>query len=299
MTQEVRQWRRTCSIGPARRALYAALRRFWHPVLWADELGDRPVAARLLDEPLVLVRLDGEVRAFRDLCVHRGTALSLGWVEDGCLVCAVPRLDVRRGRRLHADPGQPRDEHPEQGPDLALRRGRARRADLGLPRRRRARRCRCPRFPEWADDAYRKIKIPQYDWHCSAARRVENFVDFSHFAWVHEGILGDRSKPEIPDHDVVRDATTLWFELGIEEPANDLKGDAGDAGPDPARAEPVHDLDAVHGAPRPAAGGRPPLRAVRRVVPAVGQGDPQLHLERAQLRPRPGRATRASSTSSR
>ena len=77
-----------------------------------------------------------------------------------------------------------------------------------------------PAFPEWADDSYRKIRIPQYDWHCSAARRVENFVDFSHFAWVHEGILGDRSKPEIPDHDVVRDATTLSFELGIEEPAN-------------------------------------------------------------------------------
>src|SRR4029077_5205381 len=82
---------------------------------------------------------------------------------------------------------------------------------------------------EWVDDAYRKIKIPQYDWHCSAARRVENFVDFSHFAWVHEGILGDRAKPEIPDHDVVRDATTLAFELGIEEPANPLKGDAAEA----------------------------------------------------------------------
>ena len=84
-----------------------------------------------------------------------------------------------------------------------------------------------PDFPEWGDDAYRLIKIPQYDWHCSAARRVENFVDFSHFAWVHEGILGDRSRPEIPDHDVYRTDTTLWFRLGIEEPANDLKGDTG------------------------------------------------------------------------
>ena len=97
-------------------ALYRALRRFWHPVLWADELGDRPVAARLLDEPIVLVRLDGEVRAFKDLCVHRGTALSLGWVDDGHLVCAVPRLDVRPRRRLHPDPVQPRDEHPDARP---------------------------------------------------------------------------------------------------------------------------------------------------------------------------------------
>ena len=70
-------------------ALYRALRRFWHPVMWADELADRPVATLLLDEPLAIVRLDGEVRAFKDLCVHRGTALSLGWVEAGSsLVCA-------------------------------------------------------------------------------------------------------------------------------------------------------------------------------------------------------------------
>ena len=49
-----------------------------------------------------------------------------------------------------------------------------------------------PDFPEFADGSYRSIKIPSYDWSCSAARRVENFVDFSHFPWVHEGILGDR-----------------------------------------------------------------------------------------------------------
>ncbi len=213
--------------GEAR--LYGALRRFWHPVLWAEELADRPVAARLLDEPVVLVRLDGQVRAFRDLCVHRGTALSLGWVEGDCLVCpyhgwtydsegvctripASHGTNIPRRARITAYAAA---EHAgliwvclETDEDGAA----------ALP---------LPDFPEWSDDAYRKIRIPQYDWHCSAARRVENFVDFSHFAWVHEGILGDRAKPEIPDHDVVRTDATLWFRLGIEEPANDLKGDTG------------------------------------------------------------------------
>ena len=209
-------------------ALYRALRRFWHPVLWADELGARPVAATVLDEPLAIVRLGGEVRAFKDLCVHRGTALSLGWVEDGHLVCAYhgwtydpdgvcTRIPSSHGTNIPSKArivGYRAVEHAgliwvclDDEPAMPL-----------------------PAFPEWADEAYRKIKIPQYAWHCSAARRVENFVDFSHFAWVHEGILGDRAKPEIPDHDVVRDATTLAFELGIEEPANPVKGDAGDAG---------------------------------------------------------------------
>ena len=85
-----------------------------------------------------------------------------------------------------------------------------------------------PEFPEFADPTYRTIKIPSYDWACSAARRVENFVDFSHFPWVHEGILGDRARPEIPDHEVVRNETMLRFKLGIEEPANPLKADVAD-----------------------------------------------------------------------
>ncbi len=207
-------------------ALYRALRHFWHPVLWADELEDRPVAARLLDEPLALVRLGGAVRAFKDLCVHRGTALSLGWVDDDHLVCAYhgwtydpdgvcTRIPASHGTNIPRKARITRYATVEHAGLIWVCL-----ADDGaaMP---------LPDFPEWLDSSYRKIKIPQYDWHCSAARRVENFVDFSHFAWVHEGILGDRSKPEIPDHDVVRTDRTLWFRLGIEEPATALKGDSG------------------------------------------------------------------------
>ena len=82
-------------------ALDRALRRAWHPVCVASELGDAPLAVRLAGEPLVVVRLGNEVAAFPDLCVHRGTALSLGWIGAGdapapdgspatgesCLVC--------------------------------------------------------------------------------------------------------------------------------------------------------------------------------------------------------------------
>ena len=211
-------------------ALYRALRRFWHPVLWADEVVDRPVAAMLLDEPLAIVRLGGDVRAFKDLCVHRGTALSLGWVEGGAsLVCAYhgwtydpdgvcTRIPASHGTNIPNKARIVRYQAVEHAGLIWVC------LDDELPA------LPLPAFPEWADETYRKIKIPQYDWHASAARRVENFVDFSHFAWVHEGILGDRAKPEIPDHDVVRDATTLSFELGIEEPATAVKGDSGDGG---------------------------------------------------------------------
>ena len=75
--------------------LYEALRDYWHPVAYASELdGGGPLAATLLDEPLVLARIDGRVSAFRDVCVHRGTALSLGVV--GLNSAEVPRRGLHR-----------------------------------------------------------------------------------------------------------------------------------------------------------------------------------------------------------
>ena len=48
----------------------------------------KPFGTILLDEPVVIWRTsDSTPYAMRDLCIHRGTALSLGWVENDCLVC--------------------------------------------------------------------------------------------------------------------------------------------------------------------------------------------------------------------
>src|SRR5262245_42677451 len=66
----------------------AALRACWHLVAFAAGLGADPVATDLLEEPLVLWRdASGEAHAFSDLCIHRGTALSLGTVEGDEIVC--------------------------------------------------------------------------------------------------------------------------------------------------------------------------------------------------------------------
>jgi nitrite reductase/ring-hydroxylating ferredoxin subunit len=71
-----------------RRRLYESYAQYWHPVAYADEVGERPVAVRLLVDEFVVVRLRGEVRAFVDRCVHRGTPLSLGWVDNDRLRCS-------------------------------------------------------------------------------------------------------------------------------------------------------------------------------------------------------------------
>src|SRR3989304_2296245 len=68
--------------------LYRARRGYWQPALHAKAPTDKPQPAVVLGERLVIARMGGEVAAFPDLCVHRGAALSLGWVEGDQLRCA-------------------------------------------------------------------------------------------------------------------------------------------------------------------------------------------------------------------
>jgi len=196
-------------------ALYRALRHFWHPVMYAADLDERPRQVFLLDQQLVVVRLGGEVRCFPDLCVHRGTALSLGWVEGDQLRCAYHGW--------------------KYGPDGVCTEIPAR-FGSNIPRRARLRSYRAqeqggmiwvslveepafpiPEFPEFEDPSYRSFPVPSYEWHCSAARRIENYVDFAHFAWVHDGLLGSRDQPEVPDHDTWREGGELRFGYGFDE----------------------------------------------------------------------------------
>lgn len=53
---------------------------WWHPVGYSHEIkATEPFGTFLLDEAIVVWRTSGrDVHAMRDVCIHRGTALSLG-----------------------------------------------------------------------------------------------------------------------------------------------------------------------------------------------------------------------------
>ena len=54
--------------------------------------------------------------------------------------------------------------------------------------------------------APRRLIYGPFDVATSAPRAVENFLDTSHFAFVHEGWLGDLAHPEVPHHEVTHTA---------------------------------------------------------------------------------------------
>jgi phenylpropionate dioxygenase-like ring-hydroxylating dioxygenase large terminal subunit len=209
--------------------LYEGLRRYWHPVMFADELTGLPQAVTLLGERVVVVRLGGGVSAFRDLCVHRGSALSVGKVVDGDqLVCGYHGWRYNKDGICISIPARPGASIPSkarvQRYDAAEHVGLIWVCLDGPPE------LPLPQYPEFADTAYHTIKIPTYDWRCGAARRVENFVDVAHLPFIHEGILGDPRKPEVPNYQVTRTDAALCFAAGLEQqPGNPFKLDGADS----------------------------------------------------------------------
>jgi phenylpropionate dioxygenase-like ring-hydroxylating dioxygenase large terminal subunit len=64
------------------------LRRFWHPIEVAADLGDRPKAIRILGEDLVLFRnLSGELGLLHRHCPHRGASLEFGRITAQGIQC--------------------------------------------------------------------------------------------------------------------------------------------------------------------------------------------------------------------
>lgn len=69
------------------RRYFAGFANVWTPVLDSSKLESAPVAVRVGGENLVFFRGRVGPAALLDRCPHRGVALSLGRVRDGCLEC--------------------------------------------------------------------------------------------------------------------------------------------------------------------------------------------------------------------
>ena len=201
-----------------------ALRQFWYPVLWAKEVTDKPVAAKLLDQPIVVWRSNGKVAAFYDLCIHRGSPLSLGWINGDQLVCAYHGWNYGSDGSCTLIPSLPPDReippkarakafHVQERYGLIW-------ICLGEPRR------DIPEFPpEFTDPNFNwEPYTSEGQWRANAARMIENLADFSHFPWVHAGILGDPQQPQCPAITITK--TTGGFQYEIDTPVNKFRPDS-------------------------------------------------------------------------
>ena len=184
----------------------------FHPVALVDELGERPLPVQLLGHELVLWRDSrGDVHAADDRCPHRGAALSLGRVQGDTLECAYHgwRFDGRgQCVAVPALPGfTPPAGHRACTHSVRLAFGLvwvALEADVPADAP-----DRLPHFAAEQDAHLRKLCCGPYDVATSAPRIVENFLDMSHFGFVHEGLLGAREFTAMAPHAV--EATANGF----------------------------------------------------------------------------------------
>ncbi|MEG3895852.1 MULTISPECIES: aromatic ring-hydroxylating dioxygenase subunit alpha [unclassified Microcoleus] len=182
---------------------WKALAPFWYPIAFSHEVTDRPFAAKLLDERLVLFRLsDSSIVAARDLCLHRGAPLSLGWVENDELQCKYHGIRYDKSGQCTRIPAQPDAAIPAR---LKLttyavteRYGLVwvRLVDNGS--------VHFPDFKEWNDPDYIQVLPASVAIEAAAGRQVEGFLDVSHFAFVHTESFGERENQEVPDYPVER-----------------------------------------------------------------------------------------------
>lgn len=199
-------------------------KQLWHPVTASHRVRDAPVAVELLGKPLVLWREPGHegapgvVHAWADRCPHRGASLSLGrvlnhlhgarlecpyhgWQFGGDTAAQQAVVPVAVGRCVHV-PAAPVFEPPASHCATVFEA--VERHGLVWVRLQRPDRTRVPAalteppaFEPWSDPLWRQVLCGPYEVNTSAPRLVENFLDLSHFGFVHEGWLGERSHAQV------------------------------------------------------------------------------------------------------
>ncbi len=179
----------------------------WHPVALSSDVADRPVAAQLLDQSIVLWRdAQGLAHAWADKCPHRGAKLSLGKVQTSAqgrstLECAYHGWQFDGAGRCAVVPALPAFAPPPSHCATAF----AVQEAYGLLWvQLAAAQTQLPAFAAYGDAQLRKVLCGPYDVATSAPRVVENFLDMAHFGFVHEGILGARDTTAQADYAVER-----------------------------------------------------------------------------------------------
>ena len=137
---------------------------------------------------MVFFRGAGEaVFALEDFCPHRGAPLSLGFVQDGVLVCGYHGLAVDCSGRSASMPGQDVSRFPQARSFPVIERygfiwvwpGEAEAADAAklhpLP---------------WAEDPDWTYGGGLYHIQCDYRLMIDNLMDLTHETYVHAGSIG-------------------------------------------------------------------------------------------------------------
>ncbi|GIN21861.1 MAG TPA: aromatic ring-hydroxylating dioxygenase subunit alpha [Bacillus bacterium] len=201
------------------------LQEDWLVACRSQDVKEKPIQVILMGERLAIFRNSNGIHAFKDLCIHRGAALSLGEVKNDCLVCPYHAWEYDESGNCIKIP-----QLPEGKP---------------IPKKAKAVRYACvekygfiwvnlagnqPEFfpyPEMDGTQFRNVIWGPQEVQAKPPRIIENFLDVGHLAVVHQGYLGTETHREIENYKVhQKDGRIYSDEIAIFQPDPDGSGQA-------------------------------------------------------------------------
>jgi len=198
------------------------LKNLWYAIEFSDALRDSPLRLKVLGQDLVLYRdSHGNPVCMSDLCVHRGGALSDGWVEGDCIVCPYHGWNYEPSGACVRIPANaagmpiPRKARVDSYP--AVDRYGWIWAFLGdLPEAER------PPLPDLSgmEDASLHRLTGEFKWRAHYTRVMENAVDFAHAPFVHGSVFGDPERPEVAEFEVEQNEWSAFATADVKASAS-------------------------------------------------------------------------------
>jgi phenylpropionate dioxygenase-like ring-hydroxylating dioxygenase large terminal subunit len=174
------------------------LRDAWYVAAWESELGEAPLAVRVLGEDIVLYRrADGGAVALEDACPHRKLPLSMGRVRGDHIECGYHGLTFDCSGACVRVPGGgriPTGARVRAYP-LASRYGLLW-IWMGDPAG--AEPAGICEVDHWGDPAWGVNQGDSMTIACNQLFLTDNLLDPSHVAWVHPGSFGNAAAQDTP-----------------------------------------------------------------------------------------------------
>jgi len=166
----------------------------WYVACACDEVTDKPLGRQVCGEKLVFFRDgEGKVAALDDFCPHRGAPLSLGFVQEGQLVCGYHGLTMDCHGKTVSMPGQRVQGFPcnrsfpvhERHGFIWLWPGDPALADPAT----------IPALA-WASDPDWAYGGGLFHIHCDYRLMIDNLMDLTHETYVHASSIGQKEIDE-------------------------------------------------------------------------------------------------------
>lgn len=166
----------------------------WYVACTPDEIATKPLGRVICGERIVFYRgQEGQVAAVEDFCPHRGAPLSLGYVEDGNLVCGYHGLVMgcdgstvsMPGQRVRGFPCNKRFAVQERYGFVWVWPGDFDKADPATIH-----------HLEWADSSDWAYGGGLFHMGCDYRLMIDNLMDLTHETYVHSSSIGQKEIDE-------------------------------------------------------------------------------------------------------